>query len=426
MRALLFLLLAGVVHAAPAFVDLGTVMKLAGATHEEVTMARARHAAAVADARQAWQRFWPSLSLGAGYRGHEGRVQDIAGAVFDARKQQYTVGAVLLADWAPGELYFGALAAKQRAVAAGHLADKVRRDLVARAVTAYCELLAAEAAAAIGRDELRAIEAYGRQLEGAVAAGTVHRVDLLRVQTRVARARLQLRQEDENVGLAAAALAEALRLPPETELRPAKADLVPVTLTEPEARLGDLVQEAARQRPELAAAAAELTAAGHERERARLAPLVPTVQAGYSMGGLGGGFADDWGNFSDSQDFYLGLSWRLGSGGLFDRQRRVGAAARAEAAALESSRLRAAVGREVVEAALKVRSARDQIAISEEAVAAAEKMVTFARERQASEIGVVLEYLMASEELARARRDRVRAVTAFNRMQHELVRAVGR
>jgi outer membrane protein TolC len=63
-----------------------------------------------------------------------------------------------------------------------------------------------------------------------VDAGTAFRADLLRVKTQVSREKLAIRQEQEKRDLAAAALAETLRLPPQTELRPAKADLVPVRL----------------------------------------------------------------------------------------------------------------------------------------------------------------------------------------------------
>ena len=59
-------------------------------------------------------------------------------------------------------------------------------------------------------------------------------------------------------------------------------------------------------------------------------------------------------------------------------------------------------------------------------LAAAEEMVKLAKERQASQLGVVLEYLLAREELTRARQSRVQAVTEFNKAQHELKRAVGK
>jgi outer membrane protein TolC len=293
-------------------------------------------------------------------------------------------------------------------------------------VASYYRLLEAEAVAAAVTEEVAALADYAQQLGGLEAAGTVLRADLLRVRAQLARSRLLLVQEEEQVGLAAAALAEVLRIPAATELRAAKADLVPVRMVGEAASLGGLVAEAMGQRPELKAQASAVAAAASESDRARRAPWIPRVQAGYSLGGLGGGFAGDWGNFGDSQDFYLGLGWTIGPGGLFDRTRVAGAGAREEVARLERNRLEAAVGREVVEAAIRVRSAGHQVRMSAEAVAAAREMMELARQRTASGVGVVFEYLLAREEFTRSRRAEVRAIAGFNAAQHALQRAVGR
>jgi outer membrane protein TolC len=407
------------------YVDLRTVMRLAGANNDEIELARVRHEQAIAESKQAWQRFWPTLSLGAGYRGHEGNVQDIAGAVFDARKQQYTVGANVMIDWSPGDLYYQALVAKQRAVAAEQLAEKSRQDILLEAVERYYDLLAAEADVAVIEEDLKVVRDYAGQLEGAVTAGTAFKADLLRVQTQISRVRLLVRQGQEARDLRAAALAETLRLAPETALRPAKADLVPVALMLTGGSSASLVAKAVTQRAEVAATDAASAAAALEDKRSRVAPLVPSVQAGYVGGGLGGGFAGDWGNFGDQQDFFVGLGWKIGPGGLFDRQRRKIAEAQVQSAALQGEQVKASIGREVVEANARVKSAKDQISIADEAVTAAQEMAQLAKERQASQLGVVLEYLLAREDLTRAKRDRVTAVAGYNKAQHALVRAVG-
>jgi outer membrane protein TolC len=407
-------------------VDLPTVMKLAGANNDEIQLARAKHTEALAESKLAWQRFWPSLTLGAGYRRTDGNIQDIAGAVFDVSKQQYSVGPNLMIDWSPGDMYYSALAAQQKALAAEQLAEKARRDIVTQATGRYYDLLAAEASLAIIEDDLRLTQDYEKQIGGAVDAGTAFRADLLRVKTQVSREKLSIRQHEETRDLAAAALAEILRLPAETELRPAKADLVPVRLLDRGTGVATLISQAAQQRPEMKAASAVSSAAGLERERARVAPMIPSVQAGYGFGGLGGGYNGDMGNFDETQNAFIGFGWKIGPGGLFDRQRKVIAGAQEEAAGLQAAQVKAAIGREVVEAAAKSQSAHDQIAINDEAVGAAEEMVKLARERQASQLGVVLEYLLAREELTRARQSRVQSVTRYNKAQHELKRAVGR
>jgi outer membrane protein TolC len=408
----------------PNYVDLRTVMRLVGANNDEIELARVRHVQAIAESKQAWQQFWPTPSLGASYRVHDGNVQDIGGAVFDASKQQYTVGATVMIDWSPGELYYQALVAKQRVLAAEQVAEQTRQVIVLEAVERYYDLLRAEAEVAVMEDDLRLLREYAEQLDGAVTAGTAFRADLLRVKTQISRAQLQVRKGVEARDLGAAGLAETLRLAPETPLRPAKADLVPVTLN---AALGapELVGQALANRPEVLAAEAGRSAATSVERGSRVAPLVPSVQANYVGGGLGGGFDRDWGNFGGQQDFFVGLSWKIGPGGLFDRQRKRVAEAQKQGAQLQESQVKAAVGRDVVEALAQVRSAKDQIAISNEAVTMATEMVKLAKERQASQLGVVLEYLLARDELNLARRSQVEAVVAFNKAQHTLLRAIG-
>lgn len=423
--ALMFICTGGMLSAAPMHVNLTTVMKLAGANNDEIEQARVRHVETIAESKQAWQRFWPTLSLNAGYRGHEGNVQDIGGAVFNARKQQYTVGTGVMIDWSPGDIYYSALAARQKALAAEHLAEKTRRDIVQDAIERYYDLLAAEADMAVIDDDLRLTQDYEKQLTGAVDTGTAFRADLLRVTTQVSRAKIAVRQGQERRDMAAAALAEILRLSPETALRPAKADLVPVAMMSTSG-VATLISQANQNRPELRATGAAHTAAALESDRTRIAPMIPNVQAGYSVGGLGGGYAGEFGNFDDQQDFFIGLGWKIGPGGLFDRQRQKIADAREQGIALQANQVKAAIGREVVEAVLRAQSAKDQLSINDEAVGAAEEMVKLAKDRQASQLGVVLEYLLAREELTRARQGRVKSVTDFNKAQHELKRAVGK
>ena len=74
---------------------------------------------------------------------------------------------------------------------------------------------------------------------------------------------------------------------------------------------------------------------------------------------------------------------------------------------------------------MRSKSSERQTQLSDEAVAAAEEMSKLAAERQASQIGVVLEFVLAREDLTRARLSRLRAVVDFNRAQQDLKYAVG-
>ncbi|MCB1210953.1 MAG: TolC family protein, partial [Verrucomicrobiales bacterium] len=154
----MLLLTASIAAATPRHVDLPTVMKLAGANNDEIELAKVKHTETLAESKLAWQRFWPSLSLGIGYKAHEGSIQNIEGLIFDASKQQYTVGANLMIDWSPGDLYYAALSAQQRALAAEQLAETSRRNIVNQAVNRYFDLLNEEASVAVIEDDLRLTE----------------------------------------------------------------------------------------------------------------------------------------------------------------------------------------------------------------------------------------------------------------------------
>jgi outer membrane protein TolC len=425
MKALFLLLLgAYAVQAETSFVDLPTVMRLAGAKNEEVEHAKLVHRAALLESTQAWQRFWPTLSVGAQYRAHDGQIQDVAGAVFDATKQQYVLGAAVLVDWAPGEIYFSALAAGQRASAAGQAVEKVRLDTVREAVDRYYELLAAEASISVMGEDVAVTSRYAAQLENAVKVGTAFRADLLRVNTQISRIKIQILRGEEQRAVAAARLCETLRLASETALRPAKADLVPIRALKDEP-VSALVSRAQTTRPELKGLNALSASLESEEDRARLGPLFPSLQVNYSAGGLSGGRGRSMGGLSGQQDYFVGLGWKVGPGGLLDGTRRKIATTRRESAALQISRARAAIGRDVAESFARSKSAEEQIRLSDEAVVAAEEMSRLAEERQASQVGVVLEFVTAREELTRARLGRMRAVLDFNRAQQDLKYAVG-
>lgn len=422
--SLLFLLSVSAARAATSFVDLPTVMQLAGAKSEEVQQARLQHKVAVLESNQAWQRFWPSLNVGAQFRGHDGLIQDVAGATFDAQKQQFLLGAGVLVDWAPGDIYYGALAAGQRALAAGQAAEKVRLDTVREATDRYYDLLVAEASLSVLGEDVAVTSSYAAQLENAVQVGTAFRADLLRVKTQIARLKIQIRQVEEQLGIAAARLCETLRLAADTPLRPAKADLLPLQTMKDEP-LSELVARAQAGRPEVKALNALSSSLEQEESRAQLGPLFPSLQASYGTGALRGGRDGSLGQFGRQQDYVVGLGWKIGPGGLFDSTRKRIAATRRESAALQTSRARAAVGRDVVEAFMRSKSSEEQIRLSDQAVTAAEEMTKLAAERQASQVGVVLEFVLAREEVTRARLSRLKAVVDFNRAQQDLKYAVG-
>jgi outer membrane protein TolC len=143
------------------------------------------------------------------------------------------------------------------------------------------------------------------------------------------------------------------------------------------------------------------------------------------VGGLGGGLRGRAGTFGASEDYVLGVGWRIGPGGLFDAARLSAARARSEEARLLAEKRRQDVVGEVVEAAARVGSLSDQIATAREALAAAEEALRLSQERREFGVGAVLERILAEQDLTRARTDYVSAVAEYDKAQFALARALG-
>src|SRR6266851_3444502 len=94
-------------------IDLPTVLRLADAQNLDIQIARERLKEAKANQEGATEQFFPWVSPGAAYRRHEGRIQAVDGAIFDAEKQAYAVGGTLTAQMDLGDAIYHSLAAKQ-------------------------------------------------------------------------------------------------------------------------------------------------------------------------------------------------------------------------------------------------------------------------------------------------------------------------
>jgi outer membrane protein TolC len=405
-------------------IDLPTVLRLAGAQNLDVKIAREKLAEAKAIHGSAVASFFPWISPGIGYKRHDNNIQDVEGNIIEVHKQSYAPGATLAAQVDLGEAYYKELAAKQLVRAADHAVEAQRQNSVGHAAAGYFDLLAAQAAVRVATEAVNISSNYEAQVSRAVEAGLAFKGDALRVRVQTERNQLTLRRASEEQRVAAARLAQTLRLDPAVTLTPQNSELLPATLLQ--TNLSSLVAEALMARPELKQNSAVIAAAKETEKGATYGPLVPTVGAQAFFGGLGGGKDNDWGNFRNQEDYAVGLSWRLGPGGLFDFDRQRATAARRKVTELTGEQLRDEITRQVVEAATRADSMRDQFATAQRAIAAAEESFRLAQQRKEFGVGIVLETIQAEQELTRARLDYLKAIAEFDKAQYALLRATGR
>jgi outer membrane protein TolC len=406
-------------------IDLPSTLRLAGAQSLEVQIARERLAAADAANESALLQFFPWLSLGAAYRRHENRIQDVAGNIIDADKQSYSPGVVVIAQVDLGDAIYKKLAARQMVDAAREGLEVQRQDSILAAAAGYFDLTRAHAIVGVAREALRISQDYQRQLEGAVEAGIAFRGDALRVQVQSERYGIAVRQAQEQERTAGASLARTLHLNPAVSLAPRDEAPVPLTLVPANSTLPVLVQQALVSRSELKQTSALIWAADATSRGVRYGPLIPSVGAQAFVGGLGGGPDGDLGRFGESEDYGVFVGWRIGPGGLFDSGRIKAAQARLAEARLTDGKQRDLVVQQVAESHTRVSSLADQITATQTNLATSTETLRLTVERREFAVGAVLEVIQAQQELTRARSDYLTTIAEYDKAQYALARALG-
>ncbi|MCI0744211.1 MAG: TolC family protein [Verrucomicrobia subdivision 3 bacterium] len=410
---------------APQRIDLPTALRLAGAQNLEVALARERLAEARAQHESTRLQFFPWLSPGIAYRRHDGNTQSTEGDIVDVNKQSYAPGAVFGVQLDLGEAVYRNLAARQLARAADFGLEEQRLKSVLNAAQGYFDLALAQASVEIAREAVAIATNHETQLASAVDAGIAFKGDLLRVRVQVEQNHLALRRAIEQEQVAGSRLAQTLRLNPAVRLEANVGDLTPLSLMDTNRALADFVAQALVSHPSISQSRAFTEAARDAKNGTVYGPMIPSVGAQAFFGGLGGGRNGDTGNFGDQQDYFFGLSWRIGPGGLFDTGRKRTAQARLKSAQLAEAKNRDELTRIVAETYAAFQSAQDRLAGARRALAAAEEGLRLAQERREFGVGIVLENIQAEQDLTRGRQAYANAIADFDKAQFTLATVAG-
>jgi outer membrane protein TolC len=416
-------------------VDLPTVLRLAGARNLDVQLARTVVDEAHANYTSAIEGFLPSIVPAASYLHHTGRDQRVEGPLIDVTRHNESAGLSATAQIPVGEAIFRSLQGRQliNAADAGQAAQE--QDTGLAAAQQYFSLVNAGALVNVVSQALAISQNYEQQLNDAVRIGTAFKGDALRVQTQTRRLQLDLTRAKEQQRFAATQLAQTLHLDPLVDLVPAEREPAPIALMDLNATPDALVRAALEKRPELMRSAAMIAAAEQARRGALYGPLVPTL-AGQALGGdfNGGGqlFAGELGGAENTnisggprRDYSVGLSWKIGPGGILDLGRIRAAGAQLIRAEVNDEKLRDLIAREVVDAYTQAQSLFQQMRDARLNVSAAEETLRLTRGRKQLGVGTVLEDIQSQQELLSARSQLVTIVTQLNQAQYGLMRSVG-
>jgi outer membrane protein TolC len=407
-------------------IDLPTALRLAGARNLDIQIARERLNEAQANRQSAVEQFFPWLAPGIGYHGRDGLAQAVpSGIISDAHYQSYTPGIVLNAQVAIGDAIYNSLAAKQLVKASDQALETQRRDVILSAAQGYFDLVKTRAVVEVVRQAIQISQGYQQQLHVAVGSGIAFRGDELRVQSQTERYRITLQQTLEEARVAAVTLAQVLHLDSRVSLVPQDTGLVPVTLFRTNTSMHELVDEALNSRPEIKQSQSFLAASRDTKNGAVYGPWIPTLGAQVYGGGLGGGPDNAPGNFGAMGDYTLGLSWRIGPGGLLDSGRINASKARLVSAELADSRLKDVIIGQVVTSLTRVQSLSTQITLAERRLSSASETLKLTQERKQFGVGAVLEDIQAQQDLETARSDYLTTLSEYNKAQYGLSHAVG-
>ena len=406
-------------------IDLPTTLRLAGVQNLDVQLAHNAVVEAHANYTSALERFLPTLAPSASYLHHSGFDQDVSGHMVDVTKHNDTTGAYLTAQIPVGDAIFTALQTHQLVTAAdaGAIAQEQNSGLTA--AQQYFALVSAGALVEVVNDSLRISQSYEQQLKEAVQIGIAFKGDALRVQTQTERLQLDLTRARQQQRLAAAQLAQTLHLQPTIELVPAEREPAPLALADLNASPEELIRSALENRPELARSTALIAAAEDSRRGALYGPLLPTVGGQAFAGQFNGAPGDMSDSGGARRDYVVGLSWKIGPGGLLDWGRIRASGAKLTAAELSDEKLRDQIGREVVDGYTRVQSLFEQLRVARVNLNSAEETLRLTRQRKQMGVGIVLEDIQAQQELQKVRTDLVTIVTELNQQPYALLQSGG-
>lgn len=428
--------------ATPLPIDLPSALQLSNARPVDVAAAAERVQVALAQWKLARVLWIPSITLGADYHHHEGKIQEADGRIIDISRggAMFGVGSGLLnASIIPiNDAIFAPLAARQTLRQFEADQQAAINDSLVAATDAYFSVQQSRgelAAATAVRDRC---EELVRRTRGLVPALTPD-FEAARVEAELARRQQAVELADERWKITGAELQRVLRLDPTTQVEPVEPPELRIDLIDPNQSVDDLIPIALTNRPELASRQAQVQATLTLLKQERLRPLIPSLLIrGWSTpvtGTLAAGvFTNIDGETGFRSDLDFQLLWQfenLGFGNVARTQQR-----RAEnrLAIVELFRVQDRVAAEVAQALARVNHASRRVKFAGEGVkqavdSADKNLIALGQVRRVGETNQLVvrpqEALASVQALAQAYADYYGAIADFNRAQFQLYRALG-
>lgn len=294
----------------------------------------------------------------------------------------------------------------------------VENSLVASAIQAYYNSLAARAFIDIARESAATVESQLRVMEVRYRAGGALKSDLLSLQVRLAEARQTLVDSENQYRIALTALSNVMGVNPEPPLRLEKAKVLPVRV--PQHYLGG-VAYALEHRPEMEKVRQQLVRSRMNIDRAR-AGYLPRVdlQGKYYMDD------PDLDYETDRENWTVGvmLNWDIFTG-FSTRAEELKAKAALDEMLSADRKTALSVKMDVKNAYLNAEAARARLEVAQASVAAAEESLSLVKKQYEGGSATITRYLEAELDRNRARTRAAAAYYDRDKAIADIARAVG-
>ena len=309
--------------------------------------------------------------------------------------------------------------AKQNLFAADLNHNATLQNVVLQAEAAFFSYSATAALLAAERSAIAEAQAHLTSAQQRNKVGLATIADVLQAQTAFSQEQLNIETIQGNLHAARGSLASALGLPANLPF-----DLQPMPPAIPIGMISEsvdsVINDALRNRPDLAAARAQAAAAGAQIRVAKSAEL-PSLTFGSNAART---TFEPTGASGPSYNFSLGLSIPIFNG--FSRQYDVGAAqARADAVSALADQSRQNVISQVFVSYYALQTAQQRVATSDDLLASAQQSAQVAAGRYREGVGSILDLLTAQSALANARAQNVQSRWQWYTSLAQLARDAG-
>lgn len=318
-----------------------------------------------------------------------------------------------------GSVLFGALQARNtyRAYTQGERASL--SDTLFTIAQNYYNLVLAEAVLQIRIDSVRTSEEQLRRNQARLHSGLATNLEVLQSKTQLSRDRQALVDQQINRRTAAITLANTLNIDLGDDLKPASTVVRKVQLIDPHLSVGQVLQLAIENRPELKQYE-QLRLAAKKALVASASGLQPTVSLSGQAYGIG-----PPSNVQALRVFSVNANWRLPGMATVDSMNVARAKWEARQAALQSQKELQTVCSQVRNSFLQILDKERNIIEASDEVASSAEELRLAELRKASGLGLNLDIITAQRDYTQARVTKAQSIIDYNIAQAQLLHDTG-